>query len=41
MARRGDDWAGKATCFNGPAEFHFDNLKDLHNWLKKRAKKLK
>ncbi len=38
MARRGDDWAGKATSFNGPAEFHFDSLKDLFDWLKKRAK---
>ncbi|MEW6051727.1 MAG: hypothetical protein AB1644_11810 [Candidatus Zixiibacteriota bacterium] len=37
MARRGDDWAGKATSFSGPAEFHFDSLKDLFDWLKKRA----
>jgi hypothetical protein len=40
MVRRGDDWAGKATIFAGPAEFHFDNLKDLFDWLKRRAKPL-
>ena len=39
MARRGNDWAGKATSFSGPAEFHFDNLKDLFDWLKRRAEK--
>ena len=39
MARRGDDWAGKATSFSGPAEFHFDSLRDLFDWLKKRAGK--
>jgi hypothetical protein len=38
MARRGDDWAGKATCFSGPVEFHFDSLKDLFDWLKKRLR---
>jgi len=37
MARHGDDWAGKATCFSGPAEFHFDSLEDLFRWLRKRA----
>jgi hypothetical protein len=37
MARRGDDWAGKATSFSGPAEFHFDSLKDLFDWLKRRV----
>ncbi|MBU1117334.1 MAG: hypothetical protein KKE09_19600 [Bacteroidetes bacterium] len=39
MARCGNDWAGKATCFSGPTEFHFDSLKDLFDWLKKRAEK--
>jgi len=38
MARRGDDWAGKATCFAGPSEFHFDSLAGLFEWLKKRAR---
>jgi len=38
MARSGDDWAGKATSFSGPAEYHFDSLKDLFDWLKKRAR---
>lgn len=37
MARCGDDWAGKATSFSGPAEFHFDSLDDLVRWLRKRA----
>jgi len=37
MARRGYDWAGKATCFSGPAEFHFDSLEDLFRWLRKRV----
>ncbi len=39
MARRGDDWAGKATSFSGPAEFHFDSLSDLFEWLNRRAGK--
>jgi hypothetical protein len=37
MIRRGDNWAGKATSFTGPAEFHFDTLKDLFAWLKRKA----
>ena len=38
MAPRGGDWAGKATVFDGPAEFHFCCLDDLFDWLKKRAR---
>jgi hypothetical protein len=40
MAPNEGDWAGKATVFDGPAEFHFYCLADLFDWLKKRAEKL-
>lgn len=38
MVRCGDDWAGKATSFSDPVDFHFNSLKELFDWLKKRAK---
>lgn len=34
MTQHGNDWAGKATRFSGPTEYHFGSLKDLFEWLK-------
>jgi hypothetical protein len=39
MSRRGNDWAGKATSFAGPAEYHFNSLKDLAAWLDRCVKR--
>jgi len=36
MARKDNDWAGKATCFSGGEEYVFDNLEDLFAWLRGR-----
>ena len=36
MARKDNDWAGKATCFSGGEEYVFDNLEDLFAWLRRR-----
>jgi hypothetical protein len=35
MARKDNDWAGKATCFSGGEEYVFDNLEDLFAWLRR------
>ena len=36
MARKDNDWAGKATCFSGGEEYLFENLEDLFAWLRRR-----
>jgi hypothetical protein len=44
MARVGNEWKGKATCYETQSEYNFSSISELKEWLSSQcapAKKVK